>query len=125
MAERHRGHVLLVEDDPDLAALAREMLTSLAFSVTHVLNAAAALNALDHSQPIHAVVSDIVMPGGVTGVQLAREIRRWQPKLPVVLTTGYAEAAAGLKDGEFPLLLKPFTLEALASALGVDVSRDG
>ena len=61
-----------------------------------------------------------MMPGGVSGLELARELRRRYPRLPVVLTTGYVEAAAGMIDGEFDLLLKPYTLEALADALGVE-----
>ncbi len=60
------------------------------------------------------VLSDIMMPGGVSGLQLAREIRRRHPTLPILLTTGYVEAAAGINDGEFDLLLKPYSLEALA-----------
>jgi CheY-like chemotaxis protein len=63
-----------------------------------------------------------MMPGGVSGLELAREIVRRQPDLPVILTTGYVEAAARMQDGEFHLLLKPYTLEALAEALGVEVS---
>jgi DNA-binding LytR/AlgR family response regulator len=61
-----------------------------------------------------------MMPGGVNGLELAREIRKRHPRLPIVLATGYAESAASLKDGEFRLLLKPYSLEALADALGVD-----
>jgi PAS domain S-box-containing protein len=118
-----RGHVLLVEDDRDVSALTREMLSSLGFAVTHVTSAAAALGALANSRPIDVVLSDIMMPGGMSGVQLAREIRQRHPTLPVLLTTGYVEAAAGLEDGEFELLLKPFTLEALATALGVRASE--
>ena len=68
---------------------------------------------------LDAVLSDIMMPGGINGVQLAREIRRRYPNLRVVLTTGYVEAAAGLTDGEFDLLLKPYTAEALATVLRV------
>ena len=60
------------------------------------------------------------MPGGRSGLDLAREIRKRHPRLPVVLATGYAEAAASLEDGEFRLLLKPYSLEALADALGVE-----
>ena len=67
------------------------------------------------------VLSDIMMPGGVSGLQLARQIRQQHPSLPVLLSTGYVEAAADLKDGEFDLLLKPFTLEALAQALATAV----
>jgi signal transduction histidine kinase len=122
-AER-RGHVLLVEDDREVSALTRELLISLGFSVTHVTGAEAALGALADARQIDAVLSDIMMPGGVSGVQLAREIRRRYPTLPIVLTTGYVEAAAALEDGEFALLLKPFTFEALAQALRVEVAPD-
>ena len=119
-----RGHVLLVEDDREVSALTRELLASLGFSVTHVTGAEAALGALANSRHIDIVLSDIMMPGGVSGVQLAREIRRRHPDLPILLTTGYVESAADIKDGEFNLLLKPFSLEALAEALGVDITQD-
>jgi CheY-like chemotaxis protein len=120
-AER-RGHVLLVEDDQEVAALTRELLGTLGFAVIHVGSADAALGALADSRTIDLVLSDIMMPGGVNGVQLAREIRRRYPTLPVILTTGYVEAAADAKDGEFPMLPKPFTLETLADALGVEAA---
>jgi DNA-binding NtrC family response regulator len=67
------------------------------------------------------VLSDVMMPGGVSGLQLAREIRKRHPKLPILLTTGYVEAVAAMEDGEFDVLAKPFSLEALADALGVEV----
>ena len=119
-----RGHVLLVEDDRDVSALTREMLSALGFAVTHVTSAAAALGALADSRPIDVVLSDIMMPGGMSGVQLAREIRQRRPTLPVLLTTGYVEAASGLEDGEFEVLLKPFSLETLATALGVRAAEE-
>jgi PAS domain S-box-containing protein len=115
-----RGEVLLVEDDKEVAALAREMLGELGFTVIHVSTSEAALGALANARAIEAVFSDIMMPGGVNGLELAREIRKRHPRLPIVLATGYAESAASLKDGEFRLLLKPYSLEALADALGVD-----
>ena len=118
-AER-RGAALLVEDDREVSALAREMLGSLGFSVTHVASAEAALGALANSRTIDIVLSDVMMPGGVTGLQLAREIKRRHPDLPVILTTGYVEAVSDMGDDEFDVLLKPYTLEALAEALGVE-----
>ena len=119
-----RGQALLVEDDKEVAALTREMLGSLGFSVIHVTSPAAALGALANERAIDIVFSDIMMPGGTSGLDLAREIRRRKTNLPVVLATGYAESAAGMMDGEFRLLLKPYSLEALADALGIGtVSR--
>ncbi len=121
---QRRGHVLLVEDDREVSALTRELLGSLGFAVTHVSGAEAALGALADSRHIDLVLSDIMMPGGVNGLELAREIRRRHPDLPILLTTGYVEAAADMKDGEFELVPKPFSVEALARALGVDVAQD-
>jgi PAS domain S-box-containing protein len=119
-----RGHVLLVEDDREVSALTRELLTSLGFAVTHVSSAEAALGALANARPIDVVLSDIMMPGGVSGLQLAREIRQRKLDMPIILTTGYVEAAAGMKDGEFRLLPKPFSVEALADALGVEPTQE-
>jgi CheY-like chemotaxis protein len=116
--------MLLVEDDKEVSALTCELLISLGFSVTQVASADAALGALANSRQIDFVLSDIMMPGGVSGVQLAREIRRRYPHLPIILTTGYVESATDLQDGEFALLTKPFTLAALAEALGVEVTED-
>ena len=119
-----RGHVLLVEDDREVSALTRELLGALGFSVTHVTGAEAALGALANSRHIDLVLSDIMMPGGVNGLQLAREIRRRHPELPILLTTGYVEAASDMTDGEFDVLPKPFSLESLAEALGVETTQD-
>ena len=116
-----RGHALLVEDDREVAALTREMLNCLGFAVTHVASAEAALGALANDRAIDIVLSDIMMPGGVNGLELAREIRRRQDTLPIILTTGYVEAAVDMKDDEFHLLPEPYSLEALAEALGVEV----
>ena len=120
-AGMRRGHILLVEDDTEVAALTLEMLSGLGFVVSHVSSADAALGALASDGAIDLVLSDIMMPGGVSGLTLAREIKRRHPSVPVTLTTGYVEAAAEMNDGEFDLLLKPYTLEALKAALGVEV----
>jgi CheY-like chemotaxis protein len=116
-----RGQILLVEDDDEVAALTGEMLNCLGFTVMHVTSPAAALGALANSREVDAVLSDIMMPGGVSGVELAHEIKRRHPNLRVVLATGYPDAAAGMTLEKTRLLLKPYSLEALAVALGVDV----
>ena len=62
-----------------------------------------------------------MMPGDRSGGELAREIRRRHPNLPIMLTTGYAEAASSMDMGEFGLVPKPYNAEALAAVLRVDV----
>jgi CheY-like chemotaxis protein len=115
------GQLLLVEDDKEVAELTREMLSAIGFAVIHASSPDAALGALANGRPIDFVLSDIMMPGGVSGVELAREIRVRHPNVRIVLTTGYAEAAAQLDGQQFGLVLKPYTLESLAEALGVEV----
>jgi CheY-like chemotaxis protein len=109
--------VLLVEDDAEVASLTQEMLIHLGFGVIHAASPSAALGALANGRSVDVVFSDIMMSGGMSGLDLAREIRRRHPHLRIVLTTGYAEAAAKM-DSDLPLLLKPYTLEAVAKALG-------
>jgi signal transduction histidine kinase/CheY-like chemotaxis protein len=115
------GTVLLVEDDREVAALTREMLGGLGLSVIHVTTPAAALGALADGRSVEVVFSDIMMPGGMSGLELGREIRRRHAAVRIVLTTGYADAAAGMKPNEFRVLLKPYSTAALADALQVEV----
>jgi PAS domain S-box-containing protein len=114
-----RGVALLVEDDPEVAALTREMLGHLGFEVIHAASPAAALGALADARRVDVVFSDIMMPGGMSGLELGREIRRRQPGLRIVLTTGYSEASATMDGAEFTLLLKPYSVDNLSRALGV------
>ncbi|CAA9251956.1 MAG: Sensory box sensor histidine kinase/response regulator [uncultured Craurococcus sp.] len=118
------GHVLLVEDDDEVAALVGEMLVALGFEATRAASAAAALGALADGRGIDLVFSDVMMPGGMNGVELAREVRRRRPGLPVVLTTAYAEAARRAAEAEgIALLPKPYRLEELAAATRVAIGR--
>jgi CheY-like chemotaxis protein len=111
------GSVLLVEDDENVAALATEMVQQLGYQVLRVGTAAAALGALSDGRAIDVVFSDIVMPGNMSGVDLAHEIRRRRPGLPVVLTTGYSGGAeADVQEG-IPVLRKPYALTDLAKTL--------
>jgi len=115
----NHGRILLVEDDDEVAALVSEMLAQLGYQVTRAASAAAALGALADGRSVDLVFSDIMMPGGMNGVELAREIQRRRSDIPVLLTSGYAEAAvhdaamAGIR-----ILSKPYHIDELAAALG-------
>ena len=108
------GMVLLVEDNAEVAEVGREMLLQLGYTVRPAVDAHAALAALGR-EPFDLVVTDIVMPGGMNGVELARAIRADKPGLPILLVTGYAGSAGGAP--EFPVLRKPYRFEQLRQAI--------
>jgi signal transduction histidine kinase/ActR/RegA family two-component response regulator len=112
-----QGRVLLVEDEDSVAALVGEMLKELGYEVTRAPSAAVALRMLDRGPEADLVLSDMVMPGRLGGMELAREIARRRPDLPVILTTGFSEAAAAAREEGVRLLLKPYRLDALKAAL--------
>jgi len=112
------GQVLVVEDDDEVAALVSEMLAQLGYEVTRAASAAAALGALADGRSVDLVFSDIMMPGGMNGVELAREIKRRRSDMPILLTSAYAEAAIHDAEGAgVQILPKPYHIDELAAAL--------
>jgi PAS domain S-box-containing protein len=110
-------NVLLVEDNENVGEFARALLTELGQIVTWVTHARAALDILEQGEhQFDIVFSDIVMPG-ISGIDLAREIRAKWPRLPVVLTSGYSETLAEQTSREFELLQKPYAAEPLLRLL--------
>ena len=113
------GRILHVEDNPAVAAVTRDMLAEIGFDVHGVEDAAAALAALESGRTFEIVLTDIVMPGKMNGLELAHEIRRRAPGLPVLLTSGYSEALTDPGQSEFAILAKPYRAAALADALAL------
>ena len=114
------GTVLLVEDNPDVATASTGLLEQLGYSVRWVSDAEAALKELDRDG-IDLVVTDIVMPGKIDGLGLARAIKQKRPGLPILLATGYSEAAQNARS-DFSILRKPYRLHELSRALS-ELSR--
>jgi signal transduction histidine kinase/CheY-like chemotaxis protein len=122
--QRVSGSVLLVEDDDEVAALVTDMLEELGYEVTRTASAAAALGALSNGRAIDLVFSDIMMPGGMNGVELAREVRHRRRGLPILLTSGHAEAARASASAEgVRILAKPYRLDELAMAVETAITR--
>jgi PAS domain S-box-containing protein len=109
------GTVLLVEDNPDVATASTGLLEQLGYSVRWVSDVHAALREVDRDG-IDLVFSDIVMPGEMDGLGLARAIKQKHPGLPVLLATGYSDADQKARD-DFPILRKPYQLHELSRAL--------
>ncbi len=110
--------VLLVDDDGDVANVVRDQLCALGYSVLVTGDASDALDLVRDVADIRAVLSDIVMPGQMSGIALVNEVRKTRPGLPVALMTGYRQgAASGAGAPDCPVLPKPFSSRLLARTM--------
>src|SRR5712672_2879350 len=107
-----RQTVLVVDDSADVAEVTSSLFEDLGYETIYRESAEAALNLLEVGTKIDLVFSVFDMPGTIDGVGLAREIRSRYPNLPVVLTTGYSDAASAA-PANLIILRKPFDTEAL------------
>jgi two-component system NtrC family sensor kinase len=117
-APQRAGTVLVVEDSPEVAEVASAYFQQLGYVVKQVANARDALQLLANDPKIDLVFSDILMAGGMNGLELGHAIRRLYPAMPVLLTTGYSDSARDAVQQGFVVLQKPFDLAGLEQALG-------
>jgi PAS domain S-box-containing protein len=113
---RGRETVLVVEDNPEVQEVAAMLLDQLGYRVLHAPSAAAALDILASGETVDLVFTDVVMPGELDGLVLARRIRELYPDIAVLLTSGYAKAWHTLEVG-LPIVRKPYQLQTLARAV--------
>jgi len=111
------GRILLVEDDPRVAEATQDLLHNLGFDTRWAGDGAAALAFVESDPKLALVLSDVVMPGGVSGLDLARTLRDRRPELPVILATGYSDYASEVVAGGFALIEKPYRRDVLAASL--------
>ena len=112
--------ILVVEDDQALRSYAVEILGDLGYGVLAAPNAAAALEIIERGQDIDLLFTDVVMPGGMNGRQLADEARRRRPALKVLFTTGYTRNAIvhhGRLDPGVEMIGKPYTYQELGARI--------
>ncbi|HEX5212102.1 MAG TPA: MASE1 domain-containing protein [Pseudolabrys sp.] len=107
-----RPTVLVVDDSAEVAQVTSSLFEHLGFNTVYRDSAEGALKLLAEGTKLDLVFSDIVMPGTIDGVGLASEIRSHYPEIPVVLTTGYSDAAQSVPP-DLPILRKPFDTDAL------------
>jgi PAS domain S-box-containing protein len=110
-------HILLVEDNTQVADIAASMLAERGHSITRAITADEALSRLQRGETFDLVFSDLVMPGELDGLDLARSVRSRWPAIPVLLATGYSEVAHHAAQEGFTLLTKPYRPEVLAAAV--------
>jgi len=111
------GSVLVVEDNTEVADIATALLNELGYHVTRVASAQTALDVLASGEGFDLVFSDVVMPGGMNGVELAQRIGKDYPGLPVVLTTGYYNAVDKPLPRGLPVVRKPYDIAELKKAV--------
>jgi CheY-like chemotaxis protein/anti-sigma regulatory factor (Ser/Thr protein kinase) len=109
------GTVLLVEDNPEVASVSATLLEQLGYTVRQVSDAETALREVERDG-IDLVFTDIVMPGKMDGLGLAHRLREIRPDLPILLATGYSDAASNVR-GNFPILRKPYEIHQLSRAI--------
>jgi len=118
---RGKGTILVVEDNTQVGDVSTLLLEQLGYRVRRTERPHAALALLAEENDVVLVFSDIVMPGDMDGLKLAREIQERYPGLPVLLTTGYSSAAERVGT-QFPIVRKPYDYRILATAVKTAVA---
>jgi PAS domain S-box-containing protein len=113
---RGTGSILVVEDDADVRDVSIAMLEELGYRTLVARNGQEALEALRSADPIDLLFTDLVMPGGMSGIALARQARTIRPGVRVLLTTGYSGMDAPTTD-EIPVISKPFRAAELSKTI--------
>ena len=117
--------VLVVEDNEQVGAFATQALRELGYDIVLVADGARALAELEGGRDrFNIVFTDVVMPG-MSGIELAGEVRRLYPRVPVVLTSGYSHVLAQNCSHGLELLHKPYSVEQLSRVLGKALGRQG
>jgi len=114
-----KGIVLVVDDEESVRHVASEMLTYLGYSVVTVSSGAEAVEGIRNGTKPDVVLLDIIMPG-MNGFQTLRALRKIDPGLPVLISTGYSDrdaAAALVDEGADGFVNKPYHIETLAAQL--------
>jgi CheY-like chemotaxis protein len=117
---------LLVEDDEDVRKVAHAMLEELGYTVHDADNAQCALDMLSVDAGVDLIFSDVIMPGGMSGAQLAAFLQEGYPSIPVLLCSGYTgqHLSAELPLENIRCLRKPYTAVELAEAVAGVIHRN-
>jgi CheY-like chemotaxis protein len=118
------ARILVVEDEAEVARVTKEVLREIGHQDVEARDGYAALAVIEQDPTIGLVLSDIVMPGGMSGLELARTLRQRRPGLPVLLTTGYTQWQSRVVNEDFVLIAKPYRRETLAAAIRAACERE-
>jgi signal transduction histidine kinase/ActR/RegA family two-component response regulator len=120
MRAEHAEVVLIVDDEPTVRMLVSDILQELGYNSLEASDGVAGLKILESKQRIDLLITDVGLPGGINGRQMADAARTWRKNLKVLFITGYAENAVlshGHLEHGMHVLTKPFSMEALAARI--------
>jgi CheY-like chemotaxis protein len=112
--------ILVVEDDPDVRNVTVTMLADLGYVTVEAVDGKEAIEALKQTPGIDLLLTDVVLPGGMSGLDIAREAPRFVPDIKILFTSGYAEhvlAGHGEINADVQLINKPFRRDDVARKL--------
>jgi len=118
------GHetILLVEDNPGVREVAESLLMQLGYTVVCAVSGREAIELLATGTAVDLVFTDVLMPGGIDGIGLARHVAAFYPQVAVLLMSGYSGQTDGIEQ-IFPVLRKPCRIDALAQAVRGALAR--
>jgi PAS domain S-box-containing protein len=111
--ESARARILVVEDNEDVRELAETMLEGAGYAVVSAPSGEQALTLLEEGSAIDLVFTDVMMPGGMNGLQLADQVRARRPGTPILVTTGYMDELPTARGQRLDILSKPYRQEDL------------
>ncbi|GFE51921.1 hypothetical protein So717_36740 [Roseobacter cerasinus] len=116
--------ILIVEDEPSLLVIMQELIQSLGYTTQTARSGNEALDLIQQGEAFDVMITDIVMPGGLGGFDLAKQVRQIRPDLPIIYMSGYSGYSEGdMSDVVAPMLQKPCPPAELAEAIGTVLSK--
>jgi DNA-binding NtrC family response regulator len=122
-ATEARKRILLVEDELLIRLLVGDELRNAGYDVIEAANANEALTVLRSLVRVDLIISDVRMPGSLDGLGLLAIVRETFPTLPVIITSGHLESRLPIADGAARFLAKPFAMDAVVSAVQMELAR--
>jgi CheY-like chemotaxis protein len=128
MKNNTSGTVLVVEDEPGVRDVAAEMLRFTGFNVIEATDAASGLEQFKQHPDIDLVFSDVIMPGGSSGIEMAKEMLQQKPHTLILLATGYSAKAEALvntasKSENIGVVAKPYDINKIPTLISAMISN--
>lgn len=127
METNKSGTVLVVEDEPGVRDIAVQMLKFTGFNVIEAIDAQSGLEQFKQNPDIDLVFTDVIMPGGTSGIEMAKEMLAQKPHTPILLATGYSAKAEALvnkaaQSDNIGVVAKPYDINKIPTLISAMIS---